>query len=372
MGLGSTALAQEDPPAPATGQAVDFEAWFINGPGSTIEDFLVQIPLSPLSTPRKSPKNAWEFPWIVPGLARTPSQPDVFTLRFRTYIQTRDPDRDLAPLVTRMLLQLYGYNIRKLRLEHSNAYFLQLVDVYLCDEGKPGGEQLFGEDPFNLDAFGRPRRANQIYIYDLPSFTEPVEMAREIAHEYGHATLPPIGQFEKPESWGNGYLGENLYLTWMLRDMKAERLSVLDLMGTTSAELGKYYQEKIVPLWSRIAEQGPSPADLKRTDEKAMDSFVGTALWAEAILPESAFRRSLMLADQDGSLYPKAILDAVNETEGLTLNIPAEVRGRAIWIPLGNLRLNGLNPIRRKDGWVQVRPTAEIMRLLPAQTSSKS
>ncbi len=357
-----------DPPAdpiPLTGAP---ESWIFSAPGSEGTEFLVQIPSQPMKVPKLSPKNAWEFNWIFPGLGRAPAQPEAYTLRFRTYVQTRNEERDLGPPVSRMLLQLWGYNIRRLRLEHSNAYFLQLVDVYLCDLGKPGGEQLFGEDPFNVDEFGRPRRANQIYIYDLASFSDPVEMAREIAHEYGHATLPPIGGFESPESWANGYLGETLYLTWMARDAKAGKLQLVDSMGADAEMLTEYHQTKIAPLSKEVGTNGPDLTKFKSKDQVSMNHFLGLALHAESILPEGAFRRSLMLTGIVGSEYPKSIVEAASEVEELTLNVPEYFRGKPMWIPLGKGKLNGLKPLKSRAGWVQVQPKAAIIRVKNPKT----
>lgn len=43
-----------------------------------------------------------------------------------------------------------------------------------------------------------------------------VEWLREIAHEYGHVSLAPMGRFRPPlEPFGNGYLGETLAMLWV-------------------------------------------------------------------------------------------------------------------------------------------------------------
>lgn len=358
------ALAQDAPAEPpAQPERAGVQPWIFSAPGSQNDEFLIQIPEREMRAPRLSPKNAWEFNWVIPGLGRAPSQPDVYSLRFRVYLQQRDRDMDLGPLVARNLLQLWGYNIRNLRLDHSSSYFLQLVDVYLCDLGKPGGEQRFGEDPFNTDEFGRPRRANQIYIYDLKSFVNPIEMVRELAHEYGHATLPPLGGFETPEAWGNGYFGENLYMMWLERDARAGKLQIVDTMGADPASLTAYVNRNVLPLAQRAAQNGPSAQLLKRKDRQGMDHFIGLGLHAERILPARAFQRSLILAGNDAHRIAETIVEASAEQGTVTLRVPNDMKGKPIWIPLGKGQLNGLKPMETRMGWAKVRPTADIIRV---------
>ncbi len=338
-----------------------YAPWFFSAPGSSDQEFLVQIPSAKRASPRISPKNQWKFNWIFPGYAKVPSRPEVHTLRFRTYLQTRE-ERDLGPLVTRLLLQLYGFNLRKLRLEHGSSYFRQLVDVYLCDGGKAGGEQLSGEDPYNKDEYGRPQRTNQIYIYDLKSFTSSVEMVREIAHEYGHATLPPVGSYKTPEYWANGHLGEVLYLTWLNRELKSAKLQLIDAMGATSEQLGKYVQANIAPLASRSAASGPVKATLDRKDKVGMDHWLGLILHMESVMPEQAFRRSLILSSQVPADYMRSAVAAIEEAATQTFIVPRTQIGKKFWIPLGKGKLVGLKPLQSRNGWAQVQPKTSTFR----------
>ena len=43
---------------------------------------------------------------------------------------------------------------------------------------------------------------------------EPLELLRQVAHEFGHLFLPGIGPLTDPEEWGNGFL-EMLILRWL-------------------------------------------------------------------------------------------------------------------------------------------------------------
>src|SRR5205807_841719 len=127
-----------------------------------------------------------------------------------------------AELVARMVLRLYNQLQRHYHPGPPKG-FLGIVDVYLCWGGTPGGEQRF-----DIEKVGKPPRqidVNTIYIYDLASFKDPVEMAREVAHEYGHAVLPPVGGFGEPEDWGNGDAGERVFMRWLSEEMPAGRMA---------------------------------------------------------------------------------------------------------------------------------------------------
>ncbi|MBL8059720.1 MAG: hypothetical protein JNK63_03275 [Chthonomonas sp.] len=334
--------------------------WTFSAPGSENSEFIVQISAEQRKPPKVSPLNRWQFSWVFPGLARTPGQEDVYSLRFRTYVQSRDEKKDLGPLVTRSLLHLYGFNVRKLRLDHSPSYFRRIVDVYLCDRGKAGGEQRFGEDPGITDEYGNPQRTNQIYIYDLPSFTKPLEMIREIAHEYGHATLPPIGGYKAPESWANGFLGEHLYLVWIARELREGRLKPVDTLGATSADLQLYIRNKISPKVQNAATTRPDTG-LEKRDASGMDALIGLALYAENLLPESVFRRSLMLTGQNPSEYANAIVEASSELTTTPIAIPSFLVGKQIWVPIGKGKLSGAKAITSHKGWALIKaPSSKV------------
>jgi hypothetical protein len=78
-----------------------------------------------------------------------------------------------------------------------------IVDIWLCEGGNVGGEQV-----------GR-----NIYIYQIEKGREEVELIREVAHEWGHHIIPPIGPYEEPEEWANGCIGERLLLKLLLNNL---------------------------------------------------------------------------------------------------------------------------------------------------------
>jgi hypothetical protein len=259
-----------------------------------------------------------------------------------------------------MLARLWDFNIQRLKIDHNPSFFHGFVDVYLAWGGKAGGEQLFGED---IEA-GRPVRVNTIYIYDLNGFTEPVEMAREIAHEYGHATLPAVGPYTAPEDWANGYLGEKLYLSWMADALQAGKLKPSDAMGANAEGLNAYVAKHVTPLIERAAAAGPG-LNLKGKTAEAMNDYLGLVLYADLLLPDAALARSLRLTGSQSAVdYVKAVATAAAEVPTWTANLPNLWKGRSIWIPLPPKgKVSGGTIAKRQGTWVQVKLTGTTLSI---------
>lgn len=304
-----------------------------------------------LDTPKVDPTHKWVFEYVVGAYGKLPGDTtNQFNLRFRVFNQQRKAENDFSEPVARLCLKLWDYNAHTLRLDHSED-FAKLVDVYIAWGGKAGGEQMFAEDEEN----NRPRKANIIYVYDLKSFSGPLEMVREVAHEYGHATLAPIGRYERPETWANGYLGERLYLRWMLQAMKKGKLSSADALGATPEMLSAYVAQKVTPLVQKIAFNGPDFALLKGESEAAMNEYMGLVLYAQQILPAKAFSRSMLLTQSTHATdYPNAILDAIGEIERYDFTVPPEWKGKTVFMPIGKGMVSGGKVVSKKGGWAKI------------------
>lgn len=357
------ALAQAQPPT-ETAQPLPVRFWSFQDIGQTFERFQIQIRDKALDKPKVSPKGQWKFPFVTAGYGQVSATAEQFELRFRVYSQERKVEADLAPLATRMLLRLWEYNIDRLRLDHSPAYFLQLVDVYLCNEGEPGGEHLFGEDQTNLDEWGKPRKSNMIYIYDLETFVSLPEMAREVAHEYGHATLPPVGGFSSPEYWANGELGERLYLTWMLRELKKGTLKPIDCMGADMKGLETYAAVNVTPLIESVAVRGIDKEQWKPMNRATMELYLGAMLLAERIFPVEVFRRGLLLGGQTVREAENGLARAAEEKAFALQNLGPYV-GKSIYIPSGDAKITGAKVLGRKGIWTKIQVTSTKINLSP-------
>lgn len=127
--------------------------------------------------------------------------------------------RPLAFTVAELLSRFYCYGRAKLQ-------FGEDVDdsAFLTPARGPGtvvpGESVPPTN-FYLDISetgGGKEQDGALYIFQAQQPRHPIELAREVAHEFSHLTLPGIRGFGPPEDWTNGYLGEVLYLTWLSED----------------------------------------------------------------------------------------------------------------------------------------------------------
>jgi len=313
---------------------------------------------APKNSPQKfgDPPASWIFEYITSGFAAAPGT-EQSNLRFRIYSQLRKQTNDPSEEVAKMLLRLWDFNYRRLKMDHSPAWGSGIIDVYLCWGGKAGAEQRFDTDYDRKPS----QKVNTIYVYDVASFTDPLQKARELAHEYGHATLPPVGGFQTPEDWANGYLGEKLYLNIIRDEMAAKRFGSPDAMGAELPALDAWVKEKVDPLVAAVALQGPRHALLGQTGPAAMDAYTGLAMYARNVLGEPILARSMKLT---GSLkatdYPDAVVAAVEEQPRTSVTIPAVAKGKPVWVPKGKARLQGARIVREDRGWALVEPTGTI------------
>lgn len=320
------------------------------------------VPQDRLDPPKFSPQKfgdsdpqPYEFDWEVLGYGRIPTDTE-FKEKFRVFTQIPTTQKNPAPSVARMLLRLWDMNYRRFKFDHKPVYNGGVVDVYLCFGGEPGGQQRF-----DIDYEGKPPREEKvdtIYIFDLASFTDPVEMAREVAHEYGHAVLTPVGGFQTPEDWGNGQLGEKLFLRWCRDEMAAGHITSEDVMGASLKGLDGWVKRRVDPLVVNEAANAPDLFDLLLGQgQGAMDAFTGLVCYADTIFPEDVVGRSLKLMQSTSAGdYPPALLEACEEKQRVVLGIPDLLQGKDLWVPLGKGTVQGGQVIRRRGDWALIRP----------------
>lgn len=343
----------------APAQAPDW--WEMPSLDGTYPRFGVAPPQGKLSQTKVSPKHEWGFDYLTAGYASRAKEPLEWELRFRVYSQENRGKADISLLVTRTLLRLWEYNYDRLRLDHARAY-RQLVDVYLSSQGKAGGEQLFAADPFEAGPDGRIPKANIIFIFDLPSFTNSLEQIREIAHEYGHASLPPMGIFTQPEQWINGDLGERIYLRYFLREIRRKRVTRFDVINASEESLAGYVAKNVTPLVQTFLKNGPDPKLAAKTDLSGANAYLGMMLHLETILPPETFGRVMVLSGDRGPSALKAVTLAVDEKATLKLNLGG-MKGQRVWIPVGNHKVVGATVAKRMGTWSQVVPAGDTVTL---------
>lgn len=325
---------------------------------------LLQARSEKLDPPKKSPLNGWVFEHVTAGFARD-STDEGFNLRFRVFNQYRPDEHDPTDYVARMMLRLWDFNRQRLNRDHSDFIHLRTVDVYLVSGGGTGAEQQFIEDPYELGENARPARANNIYVYSVQNLDDPLEFARELAHEYGHATLPGIGGYSEPEDWANGDIGERVYMTWLLQGMKAGKLGPFDAMHATVDQLQAYYDETVMPDLKRVGTKGPDLAALERRDKSGYRELLGLASYCAAMMPHKMFGRAVALtASPDAEGFLKGVIEAAAEQPEWKVTVPMGLENSPIWVPQKSGALRGAKELQRRGDWVKIQPTTNSVTVV--------
>ncbi|MBS1701208.1 MAG: hypothetical protein JST12_06075 [Armatimonadetes bacterium] len=301
--------------------------------------------LSPLKFPPENKPFAFE--WLTEGYGHAWTPTDEYQLRFRVFSQDRKVHDELAPTTARLLLNLWKYNFTELKIDHKPDYNKSCVDVYLCFSGDPGGEQLFDEDS---QAKGISTKVNTIYIYDMPSFKEPLEKVREVCHEYGHASLPAVGGYDKPEYWANGYLGENFFMSWLAKQTSINS----DLLyGCDPKILRDYVARVCYPMVAKGAMNFPGNSWLAGKSEEHMNRYIGLMLWMQEILPANIVAQSMkLMRSYDPKDVPASIVDACDGIDGLSIKVPSFLVGKKVWLPFGRHTISGAKVLGKSDNWI--------------------
>lgn len=317
----------------------------VSGSGSRELFLLTQQGRAP--TLRQCPKYKWDYLFSAKGFGQS-------QLRFRLYAQSQKT----VPLMLsagRTLLRLWDIYKSKTMLDNPMLYDYT-VDVFLADGGKAGGEQgIFAGD----DGLGVIRSFNTIYIYQPSDFNEPIEMLREVAHEYGHAVLPAVGGFSKPENWGNGYLGEKLFLYWLLRENK---VSKVDIFGASQSDLAGWVSRQALTLSDAIWKNGINQSLLKSKGPAAMNEYIGLMLFVAEAFPEALPRALKLSGGNDAKSAYQGVLESINEKNAWIIELPKRVEGH-IWLPLSaDWKVSGAMVIMRLGDWSELNPTSSVIR----------
>lgn len=183
----------------------------------------------------------------------------------------------LARRVSGVLARVYWMGVEYLALPRARRG--APVDVWLTRVGKAGAEQF----------------RNNIYVYGIAEDRAPAEWVREMAHEYSHIILPEVGPFTSPEKWANGYLGERLFLKWLIDQDQT------GIWGTPFAG-SAYLANQVYPLRDRFMNAGPASPDGQRTDAPGMQHYIGFGLAIEALYGPRMLREALRLAPSNAPL----------------------------------------------------------------------
>lgn len=220
--------------------------------------------------PRRDPKYNVEYPFSV-GVNCLENVQDRETSgerRFEIFYQKKE-DEAFARQVGSVMARLHWLGLDYLGVTAGQGG----ASVWLTHTGKPGGEEADGS--LWLHAINEPRA--------------PAEWVRELAHEYAHAVLPTLGPYSQPERWANGYLGERLFLKWMLHDNPQGDVWTEPIDGAA------YVANQVAPLRELFLNEGPESPRAALTDADGMHFLIGQFMlleWAHGpVLLKEVLRR---------------------------------------------------------------------------------
>ena len=206
----------------------------------------------------------------------------------------RPSDEALARKIAGVLARLYWIAWDYLGRRPSETAY---TNVWLSAHGQAGGEEFNGH----------------IYIYGIDEARAPAEWVRELAHEYAHLTIPEAGPFSAPEKWANGYLGERLFLKWLLHDNAQH-----DVWGGR-IDGHAYVSNQLAPLRDLFLNEGPRDTHRVTLGAPEMQRFIGQVLAVEASygvrVLKSLLARFVAPHPQNLGVYLSSALEDLKEDE---------------------------------------------------------
>jgi tetratricopeptide (TPR) repeat protein len=321
-------------------------------------------PTSPKGTrryPTTPPEALERFNRVSYGYSLQPRE-QVYALKFVEHYASEAlearalPTAPLAAKVMNALLHFYWYSVVYLGVQP-----VDVTDVWLSQLATPGGEQT----------------GTSILINDVATPREPIEWIREVAHEYGHLVLPPIGRFVEPEDTGSGILGERLFLAWLAEEFERVAEARWPAKAVQSAA-NNFWSGEEVAIQSFVANycdepvifwllKGPDSELVSQQSSDALEWLTGLALYIQAAhgtpMLAQAFRDTQgstcqdfltgcenavgrALEEQELHLNPRAFIPGASRTDGRAfhhLGEPEDLRLRAedhavywIYLPAGS------------------------------------
>ncbi|MBI3946644.1 MAG: hypothetical protein HY321_12045 [Armatimonadetes bacterium] len=179
-------------------------------------------------------------------------------LAFRALYNHNDAGAEaLAPVAARALLRVRAAH--RALVGETGPALSRPADLWICADGDGGAEQS-GANLYLLGT-ARPR--------------EPLELLRQIAHEFGHLALPALGPLQAPEKWGNGFLGEVLYLRRLARAPAAPDSPV------PPEALAAYVRHEVEPLARAFAAAGSGAFAGQEEGAGGLRLLLGMVLYLE-------------------------------------------------------------------------------------------
>lgn len=248
-------------------------------------------------------------------------------VRQRVVVHFEPDDRDAAIRSARLIARLM--RIHRERFNRETTFHRATTIAHVWFVPSP---------PNSVDVGGETRDSN-VYIFSATTIKKPIELVRTITHEWGHETLPAARGFTEPESDAAGYLGERLYMNYLLFDSIDPKIPRVD-DGTTPVSLREYYDRQVKPLRERYQKSGPYSKLLDGDSKESMDYYIGAVLESDESLG-SRLVGDALYSIEDTS--PRDFLRALETAVAQKLPEGVFVSMRA-WLPLKSGRYV-MNPV---------------------------
>jgi hypothetical protein len=274
-------------------------------PPPGVRAFLTTEPLPPDEERRRGPISGRRFQQAIYGAAMSRSS-DCWLLAFRVMVQ-KERRLPLAEQCLDLLLRL-----RALCQLNIPARRLGPVDVWLCEDGKPGAQSS----------------GSNIHIFSAGTHRAPEEWVRQLCHEFGHAALPGVDHFPEPEPWSNGAMGELIFGRWLAEAME---LSAPLHEWLSSQWSQAFYERRFWPPIEGLLESGLPSAkdDVKRY--AALGAYAEAAFGPQILLdalPRSSPEPGALIAGLQWAM-------ASRSRTGLTIHLaPLPPKARSGLAPL--------------------------------------
>ena len=145
------------------------------------------------------------------------------------------------------------------------------------------------------------------------------EWLREIFHEYGHVSIPPVGGFRPPlEPYGNGFIGETLGMMWAAQNPAQFVIKVQDKTETTNFvmpvaatapalagdivdgdvaemrdDIAAHLQTHAIPARALFVANGPNAPLSEAGDQQALLYLSGLTVYLERVYGAPLLGRAL-------------------------------------------------------------------------------
>ncbi|EKD39499.1 MAG: hypothetical protein ACD_75C00387G0001, partial [uncultured bacterium] len=145
-----------------------------------------------------------------------------------------------------------------------------------------------------------------IYFYDINRERPWSEWVREMAHEFGHMVIPPVGGFTgSREAIANGEIGERLFMPWIQESLD---LKPQDSRADDRKQIDDYVQSKTAESLKLFLNEGPESPLISDRGDWGIQYLAGFCMWICGTHDPSFLQSCLQMAlEQAGAQAFRAV-----------------------------------------------------------------